>query len=276
MGIKRDRAILIFFIFSLLTFSLQSCLGLGGNNDTTSNFTHTNTGTNGQQIGVSNNIVFNGKIYFTQGRSLFVLDKTRTPHRLTTGIDVRDPAVSPDGKWVAFDIHYKNYSDLAYISTQGGPVHTIRSGQGKYYKDPLDPTIIHNSYVWYEQPIWSADKNNPDLLFLSDLQKNFDWYFLGNPFNSAAFLDLQVFSLPFNSDPATKPQAVAYASYGDGGDRDPSFRPGHPNQIAYTHYAYDKTGTQQVIQIFLEDATAIPNHPRLYSPLKDTRIALTS
>jgi len=79
-------------------------------------------------------------------------------------------------------------------------------------------------------------------------------------------LDLQVFSIPFNNSQAT-PQDIAYASFGDGGDRDPGYRPGHPTEIVYTHYAYDAaTRTQQVIQLFLEDATAIANHPGVYHP----------
>ncbi len=79
-------------------------------------------------------------------------------------------------------------------------------------------------------------------------------------------LDLQVFSIPFN-DPATTPKAVAYASFGDGGNRDPSYRPGHPDQIIYTHYAYDAaTRTQQVIQLFMEDPNTISEHPGVYYP----------
>ena len=88
---------------------------------------------------------------------------------------------------------------------------------------------------------------------------------------------MQVFSIPFNN-PSAQPQVIAYASYGDGGDRDPSYRPAHPNQtpeIVYTHYAYDQTGTQQVIQVFLADATAIANHPYTYSPVSDSGVPLT-
>ena len=40
-----------------------------------------------------------------------------------------------------------------------------------------------------------------------------------------------------------------------------------PTEIVYTHYAYDTaTRTQQVIQLFLEDANAIANHPGVYHP----------
>jgi Tol biopolymer transport system component len=56
-------------------------------------------------------------------------------------------------------------------------------------------------------------------------------------------------------------QEVAYAAFGDGGDRDPIYRPKHRNQVAFTRYAYDTSQTQQVIQIFLIDANGIVNHP---------------
>ena len=272
---KQSRYWPMFLLLSLLAFSLQSCLGIGGSSNGTSggNFKNTNTGSNGQQIGINTNVLFKGKIYFTQGRNIFSLDGTRTLHQLTKGVDARDPSVSPDKKWILFDTRYKNYSDLVYIASQGGPIHTIRTGNGKFYKDPIDPTIIKNTYFWYQQPIWSPDGNS--ILFLSDLQKNFDWYFLGGFFKSAPFLDLQVFSLPFNSDTTVTAQPIAYASYGDGGDRDESFRPGHPNQLIYTHYGYDSSGSQQVIQLFLTDTTAIANHPHLYSPVNDAGIALT-
>lgn len=272
---KHSRPWSVFFLLTLLSLSLQSCLGIGGGSSATpqGNFKNTKTNNGTQQIGVNTDVVFKGQIYFTQGRNILVLDGTRTPHQLTKGVDARDPALSPNKKTLIFDTRYKNYSDLVSIPSQGGSIHIIKTGNGHFYPDPIDPAIIKNTYFWYEQPIWSPDGSQ--ILFLSDLQKNFDWYFLGNPFNAAAFLDLQVFSIPTGSDQTTKAQAIAYASYGDGGDRDIGFRNGHANQIIYTHYGYDKTGTQQVIQIFLTDTTAIANHPRVYSPVQDAGVAIT-
>jgi hypothetical protein len=58
-----------FFSLMLLMFSLQGCLGLGGNGGP-SNFNRTDTG-NGQQLGVNNQVVFQGKLYFTINRMLY-------------------------------------------------------------------------------------------------------------------------------------------------------------------------------------------------------------
>lgn len=232
----------------LVLVSLQSCLGLGGNGGSTFK---TTTSSNGQQLGVNNQVVFTGKVYFSSGRNLWVIDGTRTAQQLTKGMDIRDPAVSPNGKWIAFIIRHKNASDLVYMPIAGGKLQMLRSGAGKYY---YIGTFIHSSNTWQAQPAWSADSSH--LLFLSDFEKE-QWYAY-TP--DAPLLDLQVFSIPL-SDPS-KVQDVAYASFGDGGDRDPSYRPGHPDQIIYTHYAYDESRTNQVIQLFMEDANAIAKYPK--------------
>src|SRR5215472_3380032 len=55
-----------YLLLLLLVFSLQGCLGLGGN-ASNGNFNRTSTG-NGQQLGVNNQAVFQGKLYFTINR----------------------------------------------------------------------------------------------------------------------------------------------------------------------------------------------------------------
>src|SRR5207249_687299 len=111
--------------------------------------------------------------------------------------------------------------------TNGGPMHVLRTGVGKYEPNPPYPSP-KSTHAWYAQPEWI---DNSRLLFLSDFEK-MDW----NPGVDAPLLDLQVFSLPL--DNPNQVQDIAYASYGDGGNRDPQYRPGHSNQIVYTHYAY--------------------------------------
>ncbi len=250
-----------------LAFILQGCLGIGGN--TTPNGTTITTNSNGNQVSVVQNL-FQGKIYFTIDHNLWVTDGKNNTREILTGGNISDPAVSPNGKWIAVSMRFKNWSDIDYMPIGGGTRHILISGYGKFYNDG---GFIKSSSYWFAQPAWSPDSTH--ITFLSDLQKNFVWYNLGGDFSRAPFLDLQVFSLPL-SNPKSTPQDIAYAVFGDGGDRDPSYRPGHPNEIVYTHYAYDTaTRTQQVIQIFLEDATAIANHPGLYHPGYDPGIAIT-
>ncbi|HEX7734546.1 MAG TPA: hypothetical protein VF458_06780 [Ktedonobacteraceae bacterium] len=238
-------------LLALLALSVQGCLGIGGSNQKS-----IGTGSGGQQVSV-NQDVFKGKFYLTISHNLYVLSGNNTSQELVNTGNVVDPAVSPDGKWVAFIQKYKQYSDLSVVSTSGGRAHVLRSGAGKFY--PVGP-FMHNSFVWYAQPAWSADGST--LLFLSDLEKE-DWY---AHTTDAPMLDMQVFSIPFNNPQAT-PKDVAYASFGDGGNRDASYRPGHTNQIIYTHYTYDSaTRTKQEIQLFMENPTTISKHPGVYYP----------
>jgi Tol biopolymer transport system component len=210
----------------------------------------------GQQVSV-NQDVFKGKFYLTINHNLFVLNGNNTTQELVNTGNVYDPAISPDGKSIAFVEKYKQYSKLCLVSSSGGNVHVLLDGNGKFYNNS---GFLHNTFTWYQQPSWSPDGST--LLFLSDLEKE-DWY---QQTTNAPMLDLQVFSIPVNN-PSVRPTDVAYATFGDGGDRDASYRPGHPDQIIYTHYTYDAaTRTQQDIQLYMENPGTISAHPGVYYP----------
>jgi Tol biopolymer transport system component len=266
---KKYAPFMTICLLLLVALSLQGCLGIGGNNGPGGKTITTNSG--GKQVTVAQNL-FKGKFYLTIDHNLWVINGNGDNTELLRTGDIYDPAVSPDGKWIAFIEKFKNYSTLNVIPSTGGPVKTLLNGNGHFY---IDSGIAKNTFFWFMQPEWSPDGSH--ILFLSDLQKNFVWANLNSLFGNNYFLDLQVFSIPFNNPGAT-PQALAYASFGDGGDADPSYQPAHSGTqvIAYTHYMYDaQTGTQQVIQIFIADANAIANHPDLYTPLQDSGVALT-
>jgi hypothetical protein len=260
---KRNMPWHTFFLLVMLTLSAQGCLGFGSN-ATNQNFTSVTTG-NGKnlQVNTSDSVLFKGEIYFTQNRVLYMIDGTRKVHALTSSkYDIRDPAVSPNGKWLAFIVRYKYASDLVYMPVTGGHLTTLVSGSGRYVPNPPFPTP-KSTYNWNAQPAWAADSTG--LIFLSDGEKE-DWYSATG--QDAPLLDPMIFSTSrLAPDPNWRTDHlhdVAYADYGDGGDRDPSFRPGaghNRNEIVYTHYTYDRTQTHQLIQIFLEDSTMIVNHP---------------
>ena len=266
----------ILLLSTVLILSLQGCLGIGENNNS---FQNRGTGKNNHpiQINTAQQAKFTGKIYFTLNRNLYVLDDHLQLTQVTQGMDVRDPAVSPDGKWVAFIQRYKNYSDLVYMSTNplDHTIHTVVTGNGQY----IPQGNGENTYYWFAQPAWSADSSH--LLFLSDLQKNFYWKSLGGTYANAYFLDMQVFSLPINvshtaQQAIDQAQAIGYAIFGDGGNRDPSYRPNHPEQVMYTTFQYDPTGSKQVVQIVLEDTTLVTGaHGLQYHPGTDPSVPLT-
>jgi hypothetical protein len=245
-------------LLALLALSVQGCLGIGGGSNGKQVATNSSSG---QQVSVNQDL-FKGKFYLTINHNLYVINGSNTnqqPQELVNTGNVYDPAVSPDGKWVVFIQKYKQYSDLSVVSTSGGKIRVLRTGLGHYYKNSAG--FLHDTYVWYAQPAWSPDGKN--LLFLSDLEKE-DWY--QQTGRDAPMLDLQVFAVPFNNPSATL-KDVAYATFGDGGDRDVSYRPGHPDEIIYTHYSYSASNlTQQDIQIFMENPATISTHPGVYYP----------
>lgn len=239
-------------LLALVALSVQGCFSFGGGPAGK----QIGTSTTGQQVSVKQD-VFKGKFYLTINHNLYVVNGDGSSQVLVNTGNVYDPAISPDGKSIAFIAKYKQYSDLCMVSSAGGQVQILRTGNGKFYY--IGP-FIHDTFHWYAQPVWSPDGSS--LLFLSDWEKE-DWY---AQTEDSPMLDLQVFSVPVNNFSAT-PTAVAYASFGDGGNHDVSFRPGHPDQIIYTHYAYDPvTETQQLIQLFMENPSTISQHPRTYYP----------
>jgi Tol biopolymer transport system component len=249
---RRETLVLL----PLVALSVQGCLGIGNNtNNTTDNF-KTKATVGGKEVGVSEAAPFKGKIYLTLGRNLFVLNDQLQLKQLTSGMDVRDPAVSPDGKQIAFVQRFTDYADLLVMPSSGGKPQRLISGNGHYIPNGSLPP--NTTFYWFGQPAWRDNKN---LAFVSDLAK------LNTPAGAgidAFLLDPQVFQISID-DPQATPQLVATAHYGDGGDRDPAFRPGQTNQVIYTHYQYDTaTSTHQIIQIELEDADAIANSPGAY------------
>src|SRR5262249_53022156 len=139
----------LLLLLVLLSSSLQSCDLFGANNP----FQDKNIDNKGNTIKVntSDQAHLNGKIYFTLKRNLYVFDgKTQDLTQLTSNMDVRDPAVSPDGKWIAFINRAKNYSDLDYIATDPADktLHTVVTGNGAY----LPGQEGRNTFYWFAQP----------------------------------------------------------------------------------------------------------------------------
>jgi Tol biopolymer transport system component len=278
---KRQKQWKLLLIFALLSMTLQSCLS-----DTDTIYKSVTKGKNGD-VKINSTSLFKGKIYFTLDRNLYVIDGKDTTHpkQLTSGIDVRDPSVSPNGKWIVFAIYYNNYSDLAYIPASGGKPTIIADGNGSFTTTASGAT---SSYHWFEQPTWNAD--NQTILFLGDNQKAFWSPDLVGGYNSF-ILDLQLFKMSMNDRLDTQDQIanavpVAYTAIGAGGLRDPSYRPGHQDEVIYTSYAYtaDSNFTDVNVQLNLIDDTIIENslatnpneyHPEVYGAVANPSVAIT-
>jgi Tol biopolymer transport system component len=88
---------------------------------------------------------FTGKFYLTVNGNLYALGGTTPMQELVQTGNAVDPAVSPDGKWVAFVEKYQNYANLCAVSTSGGPVRVLRSGKGYFYTN--SGGFVHNTYT---------------------------------------------------------------------------------------------------------------------------------
>jgi hypothetical protein len=254
---KKHKFWFTLLLLPLLTLSLQSCSGLFSNSPF-----QNKVSTNGKNVGINQDsqAAFKGNIYFTLNQNLYVLNGQKQLTQLTKGIDARDPSVSPDGKYIAFTIYYTDYSDLAIMPATGGNYKILLNGNGTYEANPAStypgqyPDI--STYHWYAQPSWA---DNTHLLILSDIEKA-DWS-AAQIGEDAFLLDPILFLFDINdpTDFVNNPgnYEVAYPTYGDGGLRDPSIRPGHPDQAVFTSYNYDASSQYQVDQVDLVNVHAI-------------------
>jgi hypothetical protein len=273
---KKHKEWTLLFMLALLSLALQSCFG-----SSNTNYQSVIKGKNGD-VGINTTSPFKGKIYFTLNRNLYVLNGSDPTHpkQLTSGLDVRDPAVSPNGKLIAFDIHYTNYSDLAYMPAAGGTPTIIASGQGIFI--PNDSGAI-STYHWFSQPAWTPD--NEHLIFLGDNQKDY-WLNDLSAYDAvgqyaASILDMQIYMVSIQDRLTTQdqienvPQPVAFSSIGAGGLRDPSYRPGHSDEVIYTSYAYTADSNNTAVNAQLElinDSTignTLADDPLEYHPGAD-------
>lgn len=284
---KRSRYFHTPLLLLALSLLLTACLG--PNNQQTKL-------DNGANIEINKDIKLAGKLYLTLNRNLYMLDSSGSLKQLTKGLDVRDPAISPDGKNIAFEIRHKNYSEIAIMPAGGGTPKVILSGNGKFVGHDTNgdgtDDFVDTSYAWYAQPIW---RDNTHLIFLSDIWKYQYWPNAdeGRSF-AARSLELMAFSADINNptlqqinaytvgDYPNALQPVTYAITGDGGHRDISLRPNHPDQIIFTNYQYDSSNEHQLIQICLQYVDGIKNAPptETYRPglngiQRDPSLALT-
>src|SRR6266853_2813923 len=82
----------------LIALSMQGCFGIGDSNSSVKTITTT---TGGKQVSVTQNL-FKGKIYLTIDHNLWLITGNNKDTELLHSGDIYDPAVSPDGKWIAF------------------------------------------------------------------------------------------------------------------------------------------------------------------------------
>jgi len=265
---KQQRCRGLVILLSIYVLCVQGCAGSGGSGGSQSA-----GGANPGAVTVAGN-VFHGKIYATVGHNLFVISGDGSSKKLLGGGNVYDPAVSPDGSIIAFIRRFPNYSDLDSIAAGGGDLRTLISGSGGNNDGFFfnSAGFVHNKAHWFFKPSWSPDGSH--VLFLSDYLK-LDYALQDHPAQDADMLDLMVFSLALTNP--GKITALAYTSFGGGGNSDPAYNPANPDQIVYTHYGVLGTDSApQQVQLMLADARLIAANPgTYYAASTDTGIAIT-
>ena len=155
-----------------------------------------------------------GRLYTTKRRSLYLFSGTRLT-RLLSGVQVEDPAVTPDG------------SHIAFAQLQGQSAQIVVAGATGLNAQSITPASAPEGSLWAFKPSLSSDGQH--VAYLSDRGKR--------PSNPQ---DLQPNDLGlWTYDVVTKQsrRLVAPVPY-TGGDSDPVYRPSMVDQLVFTTYLY--------------------------------------
>ncbi|MGH2391660.1 MAG: hypothetical protein ACRDIE_25985 [Chloroflexota bacterium] len=164
-----------------------------------------------------------GHIYYVQGQAIYSVHHNEAPQLITTG---SEPALSPDGKQLAFILFSKNYQDLWLLNLK---THTLT----RLLDDALTDWQNASTGLTAAMPAWSADGQS--VLF--------SWSYPGAPIAGTNNFDRTDFSItrclavgPCNTNTAVKLTTPAFQS---GGDYDAAPRPGDPTVMVYARYLYE-------------------------------------
>jgi Tol biopolymer transport system component len=166
-----------------------------------------------------------GRLYATKGRSLYVFSGTHLT-KLLGGMQVKDPAVDPDGSQLAFARLQDQSSTIAVSDVRGRNLQTIT------------PATAPEGALWAFAPRYSDDGQR--IVYLTDRGK-----LRSNPQNLQPN-DLGVWRHDFATGQSQR--LVAPVPY-TGGDSDPAFRPGANEQLLYTTYLYGGAPLEPVARL---------------------------
>jgi Tol biopolymer transport system component len=230
-----------------LLLALQACSGLASESGQFRSVPGTSDG-DITALAINTDGHFSGHIAFVRNHQLYTLSgKDGKVSALPTGLNVQDPAYSPDGSRLAYIRQGASWSDLMVISLTGGAPTALTHNQGTGQQITCANGVSEADAAWAANPIWSLDGST--LYYLSDAQKLLK--------TSCGFVDMAVWKIGAQGG---KAQFVLWPERGEdntglpgaGGDADLSLRPGKESELSYTHYAYDtqQDGTR-LVQIFL-------------------------
>ena len=245
--------------------ALQSCDGLSGESGHFRPVSSASSAASGTPLAVNQDGRFQGHIAFIRNHQLYILDgKTNNTRILPAGANVQDPAYSPNGSRLAYISRGAAWSDVMVIPSSGGAPSALTHNQGTGQQITCPNGFSESDGVWAAGPIWAAD--GASLYYLSDQQKLS---------MACGFVDLAVWQIAAQGG---APHLVLWPARGKdttglpgaGGDANLALRPGTPDELAYTHYAYDpQQSDSQLIQLFVAALSTQQETP-LSPPVVDT------
>lgn len=166
-----------------------------------------------------------GRILYVRDHELWLREGSNDRQFTRSGGLAMQPAWSPDGSEIAYVLRRKNSSDLAVMNADGTGTRLLTN----------DESSIVDNNLWAFNPAWSQD--GKQLAYLTDRGRG-----------SSGVIDLAVWSMTLAS---RQSRQLRDPSPYSGGDADPVWRPGHPNELVYTHYAYTDNGVAPYSQLIL-------------------------
>jgi Tol biopolymer transport system component len=236
-----------------LMLLLQACGG--GNNN---NFNSHNTNGSGN-INTNSAAKFDGNVLFVKNHNIFVLSgKDSSVKQLTTGNDTLQPALSPDGSTIVFQVRKagNDYSDIGTMPLAGGNISMLTD-------DSLHDTSTGAPYhyeFWAANPIWTSDGKN--IIYLSDFYKGGKYSPLNPNCVGAAqrdwIVDPGIVEIPSNRKPVPVttygqyPTLLAWPYCYAGGDQNLFLRPGvSDTEILFTSFQYVGAKDDLISQLYV-------------------------
>lgn len=176
-------------------------------------------------------VVIPGHLFYVKGRTIYDLHGYDAPRVVTPG---SDPAVSPDGRKLAYLLFTKNYTNL-YIYDRSKARSTLLLDNSP--TNPIDPRTASTAAA----PNWSLDSSTIFFGYSNPGGENPD---------QAGYYDQT--SLSVTSCPAGGPcgqssaRQLSRPTFQGGGDDEPTSRPIDPHTLVYTSYGYQSINGQSL------------------------------
>jgi len=174
-------------------------------------------------------VAVNGKVLYARNGEVWLIEGANHRQFTKSGGIALQPAWSPDGASIAYVLRHKNSSDIAMVKADGMGTTLITDNSS---------SVVDENF-WAFNPVWNIDSKQ--VAFMSDRGRA-----------ESGIIDLAIWRMTIASKQVRQVSDPRGLS---GGDADPAWRPGHPNELVYTRYFYGENGGAVFSQLVLIDTT---------------------